>query len=510
VLGVVLCWIPSIRIPAAFGWVIAGLAASRSRAILFAALLPVAIRLALLPWFPPPEPFIHDEFGHLLVAETLASGRLANPVPAGWEHFESFHIFFQPVYSAVYFPGNSIFIAAALALTGHPWPGVLLSMAVLCGVAVWTLEGWMPRRWALLGAIALALRFGIWSYWTNSYWGGAVAATGGFLLIGSAGPKRKFSPVAFGVGSAILLFTRPFEGLIAGAAISAAGAIWRRRLGPALAIVAVAVLALGYYNYRVTGDPWKPPYKVTMELYADGNVIPGLSPRKTVEYRHDVMRRYNEEFETHNGLAFQSATAFFELTRMKADVWRNRLLGPALLLPLVVGAWLRRRWGLALAAALSAFSIHQFIVAHYFSPLLGLQWVLALIGLRWLTLVQFTRNLGIVLALAVVVSCLSTHKSTFVDHVWGCCPMQGNLARAATVRELEAMGGRHLVLITYNPNHYVHHEWVFNAASIADARIIWARSMTPEKDAALMAAYPDRTVWRMNPDLNPRAREKIR
>src|SRR3954453_12402227 len=47
--------------------------------MLLLAALPVALRLLLLPHHPVPTPDIYDEFGHLLVADTLRHWRLANP-----------------------------------------------------------------------------------------------------------------------------------------------------------------------------------------------------------------------------------------------------------------------------------------------------------------------------------------------------------------------------------------------------------------------------------------------
>src|SRR5580698_406068 len=55
------------------------LAARTGWCMLALAILPIALRLALLPNHPVPSPDIYDEFGHLFVADTLRHFRLANP-----------------------------------------------------------------------------------------------------------------------------------------------------------------------------------------------------------------------------------------------------------------------------------------------------------------------------------------------------------------------------------------------------------------------------------------------
>jgi hypothetical protein len=127
-----------------------------------------------------------DDFSFLLAADTFAHGRLTNPTPAMWTHFESFHITMQPTYMSMYFPGQGLLLAAGKLLFGNPWFAVLMCSALMCAAICWMLQAWLPPGWALLGGILAMLRLGLFSYWVNTYTGGAlITALGGALVLGA-------------------------------------------------------------------------------------------------------------------------------------------------------------------------------------------------------------------------------------------------------------------------------------------------------------------------------------
>jgi len=224
----------------------ARLAAGKRATVIAVAVAAVLARLAVLWLYPVPVPAVHDEFSYLLAADTFAHGRLTNPPHPMWIFLDTFHVLREPTYMSIFPPAQSAVLALG-QLLGHPWIGVLLSMAFMCAAVTWMLQGWFPAEWALLGGVFVLLRFGLFTYWVNSYWGGAVAAAGGALVLG-AFPRiihhqRIRDSLLLGIGAAVLANSRPLEGLIFCLPVAVALTAWLfARTSPASRITGPRVL----------------------------------------------------------------------------------------------------------------------------------------------------------------------------------------------------------------------------------------------------------------------------
>src|SRR5437868_1467709 len=267
--------------------------------------LVLTVRGALLPIWPIPKPSIYDEFSYILQADTFAHGRLANPAHPLSQFFESTYILQQPTYASRFPPAQGLVMALGQVIFGHPWFGVWLSAGLLAAALCWALQGWLPPSWALFGAF-IGLDLCLFSYWMNSYWGGAVTAMGGALVTGAwvriTRAKTLSYAWIFGIGAVIVVLARPFEGslLVVPALIALGIANRSPRVWLPIVLTGVAGASwLAYDNYRVTGHPLRLPYR---EYYEQYEIVPPFSftPISTAPraFRHfDLESRNRETYE---------------------------------------------------------------------------------------------------------------------------------------------------------------------------------------------------------------------
>jgi len=527
------------------------LAQRQGLSVVVVGLTALALRLALLPILPIPVPGIPDEFGYLLQSDTFAHGRLANPSNPMWVHFETLLVLWQPTHVAKYWPAQGLFLAVGQALLGHPFWGVWLSVGIMCAAITWMLQGWLEPGWALLGGFLTVIRFGTFNYWANSYWGGAVAAIGGALVLGALPRmKQRFCArygLLMGVGFAILGNSRPYEGLFFGIPVAASMLVWlwkmkrpefgramKRLLAPLLVVLALTLVAMGYYFWRTTGDPFNPPYLVYEHAYNPVPYFPWQSPRPIPVYRHPHLRRYFLESQMPVYRSSRTVSGLAQLDLVKLILIWSYFLGPVFTLPFLLlpsALPVGFSWGdispgtrLLLEVAgmvLLANLLLNWYFPHYSAPATAAVVALVLVAMRTIRpwkwrekpvgrfVTRAVPSLCVILfAIAIVVgSLLPTFKfemlraSVLPSWCWQSPPNPG---REAALQKVKQYPGRQLVIVHYSPNHIGdNNESVYNRANIESAKVVWAQDMGPKKNEELIRHFKNRRVWLYYADQQP-------
>ena len=494
----------------------------KSLTIVSLGLAAILLRIALLPILPVPLPAIHDEFSYLLAADTFAHGRLTNPPHPMWVFFDTFHVLQHPTYASKYPPATGAALALG-QLLGHPWIGVLLTMAAMVMAMTWMLQGWFSPPWALLGGVLLLLRLGLFNRWVDSYYNGSVAALGAALVLG-AFPRilksgRTRDALLMGVGVVILACSRPVEGLIFCAPVAVAlplaliskrkpyvGHATLRVIVPLSLVLALGLAFLAYYNSRVTRNPLQFPYVVYHQQYFNYPAFAWQAPRPPLHYANPQFETFFNVWQraryplTWSGWKQRAYATFW--------VWWYVFLGPILTVPFLMSYRLLRdrRMRLPLCQFLLCMIGLLSVVwfqPHYAAPLAATLFVLLVQAMRHLRRLEIKgRPFGICLTRLIVFLVLGwvvIQAGHAARH-----PLVGwNSYRARTIQSLEALPGKHLVLVRYGPEHNVHHEWVYNAADIDNSRIVWAREIPGQDVRPLLDYFKDRDVWVVQPDTSP-------
>jgi hypothetical protein len=519
------------------------LARRRALAVLVVGVLPLAIRAALLPVLPVPVPGIHDEFTYLLMGDTFAHARLANPTHPMWIYFETLYVLHKPTYVGLFYPAHGLVLALGQVI-GHPYIGVWLCSGAMCAAICWMLQGWLPPGWALLGGLLAVMRLGTFSYWANSYCLGALVAIGGALVLGALPRIKRYQRVQdsllMGLGLALLANTRPYEGLFFSVPVAAALCAWMpgakgpplrrsllRTVLPMGLLLAAAAGAMTYYFWRTTGSPFLPPYLLYLKTYNTVPPFPWQPLDLTHVYHHPVLEHFfRDSWPTY--FYYRARRHPFNMLAWKASDTYGFFLGPVLALPLVVmltvNPWQFFRksvsgktgfWVAACGATCIGVALSIQFSPHYLAPMTAAIYALFLQAMRYLRLLRWQgKRAGLGLVRAIPAICVvmfllrsaapQLHIPTPVEwhFTWASEHFQ-NLDRAKALAQLEGMPGDHLTIVRYNQYHNPNNEWVYNAADIDKAKVVWARDMGDARNAELIRYFAHRRVWLAEPDLAP-------
>jgi hypothetical protein len=500
------------------------------------------LRLAILPLFPVPLPFSSDDFSFLLAADTFAHGRLTNPTPAMWTHFETIHITMQPTYQSMYFPGQGLILAAGKVVFGNSWIGLLIVSALMCAALCWMLQAWLPANWALLGGMIAVLRLGVFSYWTNTYHaGGSLAALGGALIFGGLPRVMKTAKLRYamlmGIGVAILVLTRPYEGILLCLPVGVVlgNWIWKGKNRPsaaALERLAAAMLAfgfaavawMGYYDYRAFGNPLTPPYTVDRNTYAIAPYYVWQHARPEPNYRYTEMRTFYHEGELEFYNHIHSVKGFVPYTLVKVGFaflfYACFALFPPLLM--VRRIFLDRRIRFLVVCVLvlaGGMVIEIYLLPHYVAPFTAAFYAIGLQAMRHLRVWRPEgRPMGLALVRLTVVVCVlmagirvvskPMHFGTneFPPSNWNETwfgPEHFGAERAQIEARLSQLPAGQLAIVRYSPDHNPGDEWVYNRADIDGSKVVWARDAGAADNLELIRYYQNRKVWLVEPDVIP-------
>jgi hypothetical protein len=496
-----------------------------SMAILAA--LPVALRLLLLPHHPMPSPDVFDEFGHLLVADTLRHFRLGNPGHPLPQFFETMFVIQSPSYSSIYPIGQGIALAIGRMIFGNPWAGVMMSTAAFCALCYWMLRAWTTPNWALAGGLLAVFEFGPLSQWMNGYWGGTFAAMAGCLVFGSL-PRlvkgaRKRDAAWLGIGLGLNILTRPYESVFLAVSVALfflpklRGA--KRFLQPAAIVVLISLCAMVitmFHNRRVTGKWMELPYTLSQYQYgvpASLTFLPDpvphreLTPQQALEYKSQLAFRGTDR-ETLQGYLLR--------LEYRVRYYRFFFLPPLFLaLPFFLARLRERRFAwLAITLALFALGINFFpaFQTHYLGAITGLFVLVSVAGLE--RMARWNSDAARIVMFLCVAEFLFWYTLHICDRrefsmalrpyeTWDGLNHQNPERRIAVNRRLASMPGKLLVFVRYSPQHIFQDEWVYNEADLDGARVVWARDLGPEENRKLQAYYPDRKIFLFQPDARP-------
>jgi hypothetical protein len=500
----------------------------------------------------PVVPAIHDEFAYLLQADTFANGRLTNPTTPFWRHFDTFHTIFEPTYNAKYPPGQGFTLAIGQIVFGSPLIGVWLTIALGILAVYAALRAALPRHWALVGGVSVTLH-PIVVTWSQGYWGGGLAMTGGALvltavlrLVRARGKWRPWNRrdlkygFLLGLGLGILANSRPFEGMIfailtIGWLISYSLPFFRQGQLPLAAVLRIsgmAMLPLAFilaitlrYNQAVTGSALQLPYTLYAKRQEACSVFLWQKPKAIPTYETPAIERFwldIRKMDREQRSSFRAAlhginSRFRELIGIYR---RSPIFGFGFFYLILISMILeiskfRKKRGDVLQAKVSLFCVvtisiftipllsSLYMFPHYAAPAVALMSLSSFMGLRYLMANRIMRNVYVkntfisIAVISVVFAFVRDTKNLYSESKktseWA---RQRDQLNREKLIESRAKGGTPVLLIVrYGEEYHAGNEWVFNGADLENAPVLWARDRGPTENQRLLNHYSNRATY---------------
>jgi hypothetical protein len=347
----------------------------------------------------------------------------------------------------------------------------------------------------------------------NSYWGGALPAAAGCLVFGALPSLRRGGGLRdaalLGAGLAIHLLTRPYESVfLVLCVIPYLLPAWRSVTKPLLATALVVLPAIGLtllQNKQVTGSWTTLPYALSQYQYG----VPAALTFQANPAPHRELTR-EQELDYKMQLSFRGErgeTLGSYLLRLAYRIryYRFFFMPPLYLaLPFFFVALREPRFiwvmvcPLIVALGVNFFPAFQY---HYMAGVTCLFVLVSVIGLQQLS--RFSALAArIILLLCIAQFALEYGLHVFSNDSWSLA-LRNPERRVFIGNQLARAPGKQLVFVRYWPRHIFQDEWVYNAADIDGARVVWARDLGAAENEKLRRYYPERTVWVLEPDARP-------
>jgi hypothetical protein len=295
--------------------------------------------------------------------------------------------------------------------------------------------------------------------------------------------------------------------------IGSHGPAWRvvlpRMIIPLCVVALLCGMFIGYYNWRNTGNPFLFPYALNERTYFSTPVFIWQNAATPRHYRNPQFEEYYNGWDR-NYWSYYRVTSFKTALRHLGLVvprFVNFFMWPELCIPLLAVPWVlsdHRVRFLVIQAGfcfLGCFSVIWFL-PHYAAPVTATAFTLLTQAIRHLRYWQHRgRPVGVGLTRMVVLFALVLAPFHQRDGTLD-PPLRDLDHRATLTSTLNSLPGEHLVIVRYSPSGGSG-EWVYNAADVDHAKIVWAREIPGVSMKPLMDYFKSRKVWLVEPAVNP-------